>query len=94
MRCTSVSCSCALLQALWYASGDRSVVDGGGGRVVEEEEEEEVEADAAAKAKVDLLGWSAVGLLLGECWKALGERRTDSPGPTPDPAIAWFPGLP
>ena len=77
MRCTSVSCSCALLQALWYASGERSAVDGGGGRVVvaeEEEEEEEVEAEeveaaavaaaAAAKAEVDLLGWSAVGLLL------------------------------
>ena len=75
MRCTSVSCSCALLQALWYASGDRSAVDGGGGRVVvAEEEEEEVEVEeveaaavaaaAAAKAEVDLLGWSAVGLLL------------------------------
>jgi hypothetical protein len=88
MRCTSVSCSFALLQALRYASGDRSEVDGGGGRVVvEEEDEEEAAVEAAAdKAEADLLGWSVVGLLLGECWKALGERSTDSPGPSPDPA--------
>lgn len=93
MRCTSVSCSCALLQTLWYTSGERSEVEGAGWRA---EEEEEAEA-AAPEAEEDLLGWSAGGLLLAECWKALGERSTaspglapDSPGPAPDTAKAWF----
>jgi len=96
MRCTSVSWSCALLQAFWYTSGERSEVEGGGGRA----EEEEAEA-AAPEAEAGLLGWSARGLLLAECWKALGERSTDSPGPAPnspgpapDTARAWFTATP
>ncbi|KAG7273283.1 hypothetical protein CRUP_009711 [Coryphaenoides rupestris] len=66
-----------LSKAFWYTSGERSEVEGGGGRA------EEAEA-AAPEAEAGLLGWSTGGLLLAECWKALGERSTDSPGPTPD----------
>ena len=66
MRCIRVSCSCVLLQG----------AVGGSAAATEAEEDSEGAGRTTAAAAA-----AAAAVLLIDCWKALGERSTEIPGP-------------